>query len=295
MATIGFLACETTLPGAQQRRSDAFEHDMMIASIKPALAKYDLQLRVIDWEASLEAFDGIDLVLLGTAWNYQDKDTEFLARLEALSARGIAVCNDPDLVLWNTSKTYLRELEEAGARIIPTLWHADVGRTELEEAFYYFGCDKVVVKRQVGAGALGQQLIAANDLPPEDWRYGHAAMLQPFLPAIAEEGELSFIFIDGDPSHTLCKRAADGDYRIQSMYGGSETVYVPTADEIAEATAIIDNLPFDNPLYARIDMLRGDRGALLLMEAEMIEPYLYPEQGPQLGERLALGILKRLG
>ena len=33
---------------------------------------------------------------------------------------------------------------------------------------------------------------------------------------------------------------------------------------------------------------------LLLMEAELIEPYLYPEQGPQLGERLAAAVAKRL-
>ena len=295
MAAIGFLACETTLPGAGQRRSDAFEHDMMIAAIEPAFAKRDLELRVLDWESPVEAFDGIDLVLLGTAWNYQDKNTEFLAKLEALRERGIIVCNDPDLVLWNSSKTYLRELEEAGARIIPTLWHPDVTRTELDEAFYYFGCGKLVVKRQIGAGALGQELILANDLPPDDWRFGHAAMLQPFMPAIADEGEFSFVFIDGELSHTLRKRAANGDYRIQSMYGGTDTIYEPSAEEVDQATAILDNLPFDTPLYARIDMLRSERGALLLMEAEMIEPYLYPEQGPQLGERLAQGVLKRLG
>ena len=266
----------------------------MVAALEPAFANHSLDMKVIDWEAPLGSFDGIDLVLLGTAWNYQDKDTEFLAKLDELRARGITVCNDPDLVLWNSSKTYLRELEEAGARIIPTLWHADVSRAELDEAFYYFGCEKLVVKRQIGAGALGQELIDKDDLPAEDWRFGHAAMLQPFLPAIAEEGELSFIFIDGELSHTLRKSAADGEYRIQSMYGGTETVYEPSADETDEATAILDSLPFDTPLYARIDMLRSERGALLLMEAEMIEPYLYPEQGPQLGERLAQGIEKRL-
>lgn len=295
MAQIGFLACETTLPGAGNRRSDAFEHDLMVAALEPACLDQGLDLRVIDWESPLEDFAGIELVLLGSSWNYQDKADAFVDKLEALAGHGIRVCNPPDLVRWNASKTYLRELEEAGARIVPTLWHADPGRAELEEALYYFGCDRLVVKRQVGAGAQGQVLVEADNLPSEDWRYGHTAMLQPYLPKIVEEGELSFIFIDGQPSHALRKHAASGEYRIQSMYGGTETVHHPDASEIESANAIMESLPFPTPLYARIDMLRGEDGGLLLMEAEMIEPYLYPEQGPQLGERLARGIGKRLG
>ncbi len=267
----------------------------MVGALEPAFAKHDLTLRVIDWEAPIEAFEGIDIVLLGTAWNYQDKESEFLAKLEALEARGTSVFNRPGLVRWNSTKTYLRDLEKAGARIIPTLWLDDVSRADLEDALQHFDCDKLVVKRQVGAGALGQELIAADDLPPEDWRFGHAAMVQPFLPAIAKEGELSFIFIDGMLSHTLRKSAASGEYRIQSMYGGTEEVYEPSASEIAQATAIVECLPISHPLYARIDMLRGSEDELLLMEAELIEPYLYPEQGPELGERLAIGVKTRLG
>ncbi len=53
-------------------------------------------------------------------------------------------------------------------------------------------------------------------------------------------------------------------------------------------------MPGDTPLYTRIDMVRADDGKLLLMEAEAIEPYLYPEQGPELGERLADALAARL-
>ena len=295
MTTIGFLACETTLPGiGERRRGDAYEHDLMIAALEPAFTVHGLDLRVIDWEAPLEEFEGLTLVMLGTSWNYQDKTEEFLTRLETLEASGIAVCNTPEIVRWNASKTYLRELAELGAAIVPTLWQQDVGRSELEEAFDHFNCEKLVVKRQVGAGALDQILIDRNTLPDQDWRYGHRAMLQPFLPAIAEEGELSFVFIDGELSHALRKLPAEGDYRIQSLYGGIEKVHEPSAEESRAAKAIVDTLPFDAPLYARIDMLRAEDGALMVMEAELIEPYLYPEQGPDLGDRLARAIAKRV-
>jgi glutathione synthase/RimK-type ligase-like ATP-grasp enzyme len=297
MALIGFLACETTLPETAprsgERRGDAYEHDLMIAALSPSFEAYDLRLEVIDWEAPLNAFDGIDLVLLGTAWNYQDKSGEFLAKLEVLASRGVAVCNSPGTVRWNIEKTYLKELTQRGAATIPTLWLDDVTTDDAHEAMDRFGCDRIVIKRQVGAGALGQVTIGRDALPSEGWRYGHRAMVQPYLPAIETQGELSFVFIDGELSHALRKLPAKGDYRIQSLYGGTESVHIPSAEEAAAATAILAALPFDAPLYARIDMLRGDDG-LLLMEAELIEPYLYPEQGPRLGELLARAVKKRV-
>lgn len=294
MTTIAFLACKGTLPSAGERRGDAFEHDLTVAALEPAFASQGLELRVLDWEDDLAAFDGAALAILGTAWDYQDKAEAFLARLEELAARGIAVCNPPELVRWNMTKTYLRELEERGAPSIPTLWQQDVGQEELSEAFDYFGCERLVVKRQVGAGAQDQIIVDRGNLPAGDWQYGHRAMLQPFLPTIADAGELSFIFIDGEFSHALRKQPAPGDYRVQSLYGGTERIHQPNGEETSAALWIVEALPFATPLYARIDMLRGPDGGLMVMEAELIEPYLYPEQGPDLGERMARAVLRRL-
>lgn len=292
--TIAFLACATTVPSSGERRGDAFEHDLMIAAIAPALTKRGLELRVIDWEAPLEEFEGVALAMLGTTWNYWDKAEAFLEKLEAIEASGVRLCNPPDLVRWNITKTYLQELEANGARTIPTLWREIVTAKGVQEALDVFECDRVVVKRQIGAGADGQELVGRTSLPGPDWVFDQPAMLQPYLPAIVREGELSFIFIDGAFSHALVKRAADGDYRIQSLYGGREEVYEPSAEDIACAQAIVDAVPFETPLYARIDMLRMEDGALAVMEAELIEPYLYPEQGLLLGERLAEAIAKRV-
>lgn len=290
--TIGFLACETTLPDSgERRRGDAYEHDLTIAALEPAFAARGLGLRVIDWEAPPDAFDGVEAVLLGTAWNYQDKAAAFLARLEALERRGIAVHNPPAMVRWNMTKTYLRDLETAGAATIPTLWLDEVTDADIRAAFAHFGCEKLVVKRQVGAGAEGQLLLRRDDPPGPDWRFGHPAMVQPFLPAIESHGELGFVFVAGELSHALVKRAARGDYRIQSLYGGTESRHDPAPGEVEAARAVLASIPFRVPLYARIDMLRADEG-LLLMEAELIEPYLYPEQGEAVGEHLARALAR---
>ena len=79
-------------------------------------------------------------------------------------------------------------------------------------------------------------------------------------------------------SHCARKIPRDGDYRVQSMYGGREEVYNPTTVELDAAQRVLAAVSFPL-LYARVDMMRGQDGHLALMELELIEPYLYPEQG----------------
>lgn len=294
MTRIGFLACADTLPGAGERRGDAFEHDLMVAALRPAFAARGMELVEIDWRDPLEAFDGLSLVLLGTAWDYQDRKDEFLTRLDTLAARGIAVCNSPDVVRWNIDKTYLRDLAARGAPTVPTLWLDDAGAQDVLAALDHFGTDRVVVKRQVGAGGMGQYSFTRDTPPDAGWRMGRAAMIQPFLPAIVEEGEFTFFFVDGRFSHAVQKVAAPGEYRIQSLYGGQERDYAPSSADQAAAEAVIATLPFPAPLYCRVDMIRLPTGELAVMEAEMVEPYYYPEQSADLGTRMAGAVAKRL-
>ncbi len=291
---IAFLACPETLPGSPLRRPDAFEHDLLLDAIAAGLDGR-AELVGIDWRAPLEVLAGFDLAYLGTPWDYTEAKEEFLARLDALEAAGVVVCNSAEVVRWNADKLYLRQLEACGAPSIPTLWLDHAGPEDVHAAFDHFRCDRVVVKRRVGAGAIGQDSFTRTAPPPADWRMDQPAMIQPFLPAIQSEGEHSLIFIDGAFSHALIKRAAAGDYRIQSLYGGSEVAMTPAPADLAAAQAVMAMLPFDQPpLYARIDMVRLDDGTLALIEAEMIEPYLYPEQDAGFAARMAGALLGRL-
>ncbi|MFM5949315.1 MAG: RimK family alpha-L-glutamate ligase [Novosphingobium sp.] len=294
MPKIAFLACPETLPGSPSRRPDAFEHDLLFNALAGGLADR-AELTAIDWRAPLEKLAGFNLAYLGSPWDYTESKEEFLGRLEALEAAGVTVCNPAAVVRWNADKLYLQELEARGAPSIPTLWPENAGPAEIAAAFDQFGCDRVVVKRRVGAGAIGQDSFSKDNPPPPGWRIHQPAMIQPFLPAIQSEGELSFIFIAGRLSHALTKHAAPGDYRIQSLYGGREVPLEPAEADRAAAEAVIAMLPFDAPpLYARIDMVRLDCGTLAVIEAELIEPYLYPQQGPDFGDRLAEGMLGAL-
>ena len=291
---IGFLTCPGTAPDSDNRRTDAFEHDLQVAALRPAFEAEGMALREIDWRADLAQFGGMDAVLLGTAWDYQDYEAEFLAKLDVLAASGITVCNAPGTVRWNARKTYLQDLAESGAATIPTLWCDTLAAAELKSAFAALDSESLVIKRQVGANAEGQHLVSKDEPVPRDWHLDMPVMVQPFLPAIGESGEISFLFIDGEFSHALVKRPAHGDYRVQSSYGGTEEAYAPTGSEIAEASSIVAAIPHGTPLYARIDMVRGPDDRMLLMEAELIEPFLYPVQGPELGPRMARGVKRRL-
>lgn len=291
---IAFLACPDTLPGSPTRRPDAFEHDLYLAALRAGFGDQG-EVIDIDWRAPLTELARFDLAILGTPWNYTEAKDAFLTRLGELEAAGVVVCNPLEVVRWNADKLYLKELEERGAATIPTLWPERAGPAEVLAAFDHFGTDRVVVKRRVGAGAIGQDSFTRACPPASDWSIEQAAMIQPFLPAIQREGELSFIFVDGALSHALIKQATGGDYRIQSLYGGIEVPLEPAPADRAAAAAIMASLPFaEPPLYARIDMVRLDDGRLAVIEAELIEPYLYPQQGSQLGSLLAAGMMRRL-
>ena len=119
-------------------------------------------------------------------------------------------------------------------------------------------------------------------------------MIQPFFHQVQMEGEYSFVFVDGDFCHAVIKKPKQGDYRVQSIYGGYEKKITPNCRDLTSAYNVIDALPLQMPLYARIDMIRGHDNQLMLMEAELIEPYLYPEQGPELGTKLTEGLIKGL-
>ena len=290
---IAFLACPATLPGSPARRPDAFEHDLLFDALKAGLAGR-AELTGIDWRAPLDELVRFDLAYLGTPWDYTEAKDEFLARLDELEAAGVTVCNPVEVIRWNADKLYLKDLAARGAVTIPTLWPESAGPDEVARAFDHFATDRVVVKRRVGAGAVGQDSFRRDAPPPPGWRMEQPAMIQPFLSAIQREGELSFIFIGGAFSHALVKLAAAGDYRIQSLYGGREAALDPLRADRAAAEAVMAMLPFDQPpLYARIDMVRLDDGALAVIEAELIEPYLYPEQGPGFGKMLADATINR--
>jgi len=285
-----YLASRVTLPGSPGRRADFHEHDQMMDCLRSAFEPRGAHVDDIAWDDPAADWSAYDAVIIGTAWDYWDRHEEFLNALDKISS-ATRLFNSAATVKWNIHKSYLRELGAKGVRLIPTLWLDKATPDTVKAAFDRLGTNDLVFKRQVGASADGQYRIRRGEPIPV---MPEPMMVQPFLSAIQTEGELSFIFIDGEFCHALLKQAADGDYRIQSEYGGRETAVAPPPEDIAAAKDVMSALG-ETPLYARVDMLRSaDGGKLYLMELELVEPFLYPLQGPELGDRLYAALKRRL-
>ncbi|ABI67271.1 conserved hypothetical protein [Maricaulis maris MCS10] len=289
MTRIAFLTASCMLRDHPDARKDYWEYELEIAALQPACAAIGLSLEPVIWDAADFDPSVFDAVVIGTCWDYMEKPEAFMAMLERCS-RETRLLNPLETVRWNSRKTYLKDLAARGAPMIPTVWADAANADTIKAAFDTLEADDVVVKPVLGAGAWRQARLRRDDaLPTADKLPPSDCMIQPFLPAVAEEGEYAFLFFNRDFSHCARKIPAKGDYRVQSEYGGYEEVHTPSADELALARSVLDCIEGD-VLYARVDMLRGLDGKLALIEIELIEPYLYPEQGPQIGEVFARGL-----
>jgi glutathione synthase/RimK-type ligase-like ATP-grasp enzyme len=294
MREIALLTAGNLVSGAPDRRSDAYLFDVQLDILRKGFAPEGLELTPVRWTDPELDWKRFAAVLVNCAWDYQDRHEEFLVTLDRIAALGVPVFNDPATVRWNIRKTYLREFEAKGIAVIPTLWPEAPTADDIAEAMRVFGADDVVLKRQVGGGARAQVRYNRASLPAPGPVMDRPGMIQPFVPAIASEGEYSFLFVDGAFSHVLVKRPKSGDYRIQEAYGGTSVTVDPTPKDRAAAQAVLDVMEAP-PLYARVDMVRGQDGGLMLMELEVLEPYLYPVQGPQIGAMMGKALARKLG
>jgi len=300
MKKIAVLASDNMMPGASNQRADFFERDEEMGKLIPAFEKHGMSLDLIPWRRASDVADNYDAILPLLVWDYfEGNETVFISEMAKVEAK-TKLLNDFSTLKWNSNKSYLDELEHEGAPVIGTIAVARVTETNVMKAFADLQTDTLVIKPQVGGGAWRQVLHKKGEpFPSKDTLPPEGAMIQAFLPSVVEEGEYSFLYFGGQFSHGLIKRPKKGDYRIQSLYGGTEETYEPTHKERASARLVLDALDF-TPLYARIDLLRGLDGRLKLIELEMIEPYLYLSHAHGQGGdnegaiKLAEALLKRL-
>src|SRR5690606_32255524 len=97
-------------------------------------------------------------------------------------------------------------------------------------------------------------------------------LVQDFLPEIAD-GELSLVFLGGEYSHSVVKKAAPGEFRIHIEYGGTVETSKPEAGLVERAEAALRALPM-RALYARVDGVVRGRD-LWIMEVEVLDPELF--------------------
>ncbi|HYQ78057.1 MAG TPA: hypothetical protein VEP91_02980 [Solirubrobacterales bacterium] len=248
------------------------------------------------WDGEQPEWGQFDACLIRSTWDYHDKHEEFLAWTRHVAA-GTRLWNPPELVAWNSDKAYLRELAAAGVPIVPTVWVERVDEIDTEVALRERGWTEAVIKPTVDLGAknLHRVRAGAGEAQPALAAVLERgkAMIQPFLPSLETEGELSLIYIDGELSHAVRKRPAAGDFRVQSIWGGTFEPAEAGLREQEIAALALDHLD-EVPLYARVDLVPGPDGDLCLIELELIEPNLYLVTRPPAAAMLAEAVLLRI-
>ena len=222
-----------------------------------------------------------DLILPLVAWGYHLQYAKWLALLDRFEREQLPVVNPPALLRWNSDKTYLADLEAKGVPTVHTMAVDALDEQALAEARARFGCDELVVKPPVSAGATGTHRVALFEPVPLDVA-GQRMLIQPFMASVAGAGEYSILLFDGVFSHSIVKRPKAGDFRVQPHLGGTEVQCEPPAGSIELAQAALAAAPAA-ATYARVDMIADEAGELRIMELELVEPSLWLDLAPDNG------------
>lgn len=233
---------------------------------------------------------GIDLVTTLVAWGYHLDPLRWHALLDRLEREPVVTMNPVPLLRWNSDKRYLAELGAKGIATIPTRLVEAMDEAALTAARADYG-DELVIKPPVSASADGTYRLGPADPLPAD-AAGKAMMVQPFLHSVTDEGEYSVMLFGGCFSHCIVKRPKAGDYRVQPHLGGRDEPCEPPEGAIALAQAALAAAPAP-AAYARVDMVRGNDGALNVIELELIEPALWLQYAPDGGASFAAALMER--
>ena len=251
----------------------------------------------IDWTKA-DGLAEFDLVTPLLAWGYPRDGVAWFALLDQMEAEGLTVANPVRVLRWNSDKSYLAELDAAGVAAVPTRMSDALDEAALADARNTFGCGDLVIKPPISGGADGTFRLGKDDQIPT-LVLGKRMMIQPFLPSIAAEGEYSLFYFGGIFSHSIVKRPAAGDFRVQDQFGGyEEAAEAPSvAKFLAEAAlGATSNITRSGPLaYARVDMLRDGNRDFRLMELELIEPSLFLRFAPDGGAAFARSLMSVAG
>jgi glutathione synthase/RimK-type ligase-like ATP-grasp enzyme len=233
--------------------------------------------------------DGVDwssyhLVVVRSTWDYHERHTEFLdwaRRVESVTT----LANSADVLTWNTTKTYLRTLRDAGLPVVPTDW-LDPG-----DVFVVPEMGEYVVKPAVSAGSRDTNRYLAGD--HDELAVAHAqgllasgrtVMVQPYLDQVDTYGETALFFFAGEFSHAARKgplltpamELVSDAYKPETIEPRTPTeAEREAAEQILDALVQVAPARRDQLVYARVDLVPGPDGEPVLLELELAEPSMF--------------------
>ncbi len=245
------------------------------------------------WDGN-EDWEKFDLIIIRSCWDYVQKLDSFISWLNLLENKKLFVQNNIQTLKENIDKNYLQVLKKNGIDIIHSIFVKKEQKVDLANILSEQGWEKTVIKPTISATGyntfvinknetdLGQSVI--NQIQKES-----GVLIQQYMEEINFVGEWSFIFFNGKYSHTVIKKTAGNDFRVQEKFGGKTIKANPPDYLIKQAEEIILKSAADC-LYSRVDGIESN-GKLLVMELELTEPCLYLEHDENAPARFASEIM----
>ncbi|MFI7116246.1 RimK family alpha-L-glutamate ligase [Amycolatopsis sp. NPDC049868] len=260
-----FVACSTLPEG------DGDEH-----AVPEALADLGFKTRWAAWDDTTVDFGAADIVVLRATWDYAERHDEFLSWTESVPA----LSNSAEVVRWNSDKSYLAELGDAGVAVVPTTLIAP------DEKAPRWPKGEFVLKPAIGSGSRGAGRFTAGDAAAAHLSGlqadGNTVLLQPYQSRVDSDGEIALVYFGGVYSHAFSKAAMLGRELDESGLYVTESLapvqpaagFRALAEDALDATAALLGILRAELLYARVDLVAGPDGRPLLLELELVEPSL---------------------
>ncbi|SDK67587.1 ATP-grasp domain-containing protein [Streptomyces indicus] len=260
-------------------------HDPDLDGSLQALNRSGLTCEAVNWSCRDTDWSRYRSAVVRSTWDYIEDREAFLGALRTISSTCLLL-NPLDVIEWNTDKGYLADLARAGCPTVPTLWVDPEVCSSASALSRSIPSDweDLVVKPAVGAGGTGAMRTRDREKACAYAMSSGRMLVQPYLDAVDSEGEKSFVFLGGEFSHAVTR----GPYLPEEIHrdtllppGSEESAWTvesfePDAEYLALAHAALAAVPAASPLpYARVDVIRDQRGAPRVAEVEVVEPFLF--------------------
>ena len=268
--------------------------------LQQALAQLGARSELVAWDDPGVGWGSYTHVLISSTWDSIERAEEYLGWARKVADVTILL-NPLPVIEWGFDKIHHQELAAAGVPVVPTTWVTPESRWTPPAQIDF------VVKPSVSAGARqtaryrgGDHSAAGHVLNLQS--LGHTVMVQPYISRIEDEGEIDLVFLGGVFSHAVLKKMAllpgegvvDRPWERVSWAG----LMTPTPAQLEVSMQVLafvaDRLGGQLP-YARIDLVPGPHGEPLVLEVELIDPYLSLDLEPGAAKRFAEALLQLTG
>jgi glutathione synthase/RimK-type ligase-like ATP-grasp enzyme len=262
----------------------------------PAFEKFGIEALPAVWDDPSIDWAEYDHLILRSCWDYYTDIARFESWLAMFKDRSRRLINSVQLVEWNLHKKYLFELREKGIRMPETTLIAKGDERTLGEILKELKTSTIVVKPCNGASAHGVLKIEKGTSHTYEPRYRSLVsktdmLVQTFMPEISE-GEYSAVFIGSHLSHVVLKKPKAGEFRSNGGFGSTEELADLSGPLEAKIIRIFRKCGVE-PLFARLDFVFVSSEPVL-MELELIEPYLFFELKEHSANLFASALMKFL-